>query len=515
MMVGDEVAGGSNAADGEARAVDLVDAARSLLESGEAAAAADQCRTILEVHPQNQVAQTLLGQALYQLQEWTSAEQVLSRAVEQMPRDVEPSFWRGMALWQLGRLAEAGESLETAAEGGHLEAHWQVALLYARQGRRAQGLRERSIEHLQTVVEARNQADLSEGFDRVYCTLGSLYAEDPEALAEAIAAYRRGLSINPLSPGAHNSLGTLLMDSGQTLGALGEFKVAIQLDPDFHAAYVNLARLLFKHVKPTQLAEEFGHVSEDFGDRAAQVLARLSLELVELGKEQVYEGLYTKGHQLKNLIGVVGSRLRSATRRLAEGEPVREELVDLTREHERLYEEWVAYLSVMTPDQLHATVFEPSRMAQRVVDALESEDTPGRLVLRVQDGVPRLEGDERLLREVVTNLCLNALEALESDGGLVSVGVGHDPDRGVVFIEVEDDGPGIAAGKLGHVFDPGFTTKKQGNGYGLTIARRIAQAHHGELRVKSRMGHGTVFRLDVPVNHDGDGGPSSLTGTHL
>ena len=80
------------------------------------------------------------------------------------------------------------------------------------------------------------------------------------------------------------------------------------------------------------------------------------------------------------------------------------------------------------------------------------------------------------------------------------LGVGYDQERSLVFIEVEDDGPGIDEEYLELVFDPGFTTRERGNGYGLSIARRIAQAHHGALRVKSRKGHGTVFRLDLPLN---------------
>jgi len=70
-------------------------------------------------------------------------------------------------------------------------------------------------------------------------------------------------------------------------------------------------------------------------------------------------------------------------------------------------------------------------------------------------------------------------------------------------VEIEDDGPGISDDHLQYIFDPGFTTKKQGNGYGLSIARRIVHAHHGELRVKSRLGHGTVFRLDLPSTSRG------------
>ena len=412
---------------------------------------------------------------------------------------------------------QASQLLEEAADAGHLEARFQLALYYTGRGRRGNQLRRQAIRHLEAILEsAGDDATLSTGLDRVCFVLGNIYGEESDSLEQALATFRRGLSINPLSAVGHNSLGAVLMQGPQVLGALGEFKVAIQLDPDLRAAYTNLARLLFKHVKPDDLAQEYEHIAEEFEERTPQVLARLSLELVELGREQVYEGLYTKGHQLKNLIGMVGSRVRGLLKRMDESDPATADLRSLASEHEHLYEEWVGYLSTMTPDRLTTSLIEPARLVRRVVDAVRSHTSGSRISLRIQEeGVPRVEVDERLLRDAVTNLCLNALEAVEGDKGEVVVGVGHDPEAAVVFIEVEDDGPGIASEHIEHVFDPGFTTKKQGNGYGLSIARRIVHAHRGELRVKSRVGHGSVFRLDVPVNAEVDIGPESLERDNL
>ena len=469
------------------------------------------------------------GRLHYRAQRWSEAIEVLGRALEADGPGIvgatgEILFLRGMALVRAGSEAEGTDDLEAAAVAGWLEARFQLALLYARQGRRRGALRQRAIEHLESLLELDTvDASLAAGADRVCFALGGLYAEgdDPGDPERAITTFRRGLALNPLSAVGHNHVGQLLMRTDQPLSALGEFKVALQLDPDFRAAHSNLARLFFEHVKPADLAAEYAHIVEEFESRAPQVLARLSQELVELGREQVYRGLYTKGHQLKNLIGVVGSRLRRVTRQmLACTEPsaqdfstTGEALQQLESEHERLYEEWVGYLSAMTPDQLYTNLTDAARVAGRVAEALAGT---AQIPVRVQQGVPRIEADERLLREAVTNLCFNALDAVQADGatGRVAIGVGFDEERGVVFIEVEDDGGGIPAELLEHIFDPGYTTKEQGNGYGLAIARRIAQAHHGELRVKSRIGHGSVFRLDLPVNFDADSS-DTLSGSAL
>ena len=465
------------------------------------------------------------GRRLFRKGRHSEAREVLERASATASEEVDGSvgregaellFLRGMCHLREGEEADGVEDLETAARLGWLEARFQLAQHYARKGRRGGDLRRRAISHLEQVLAAGDgDPSLAAGRDRVCFALGGLYAEGEASgdVDRGIAAYRQGLSVNPLSAAGHNSLGQLLMRF-EPLGALGEFKVALQLDPDSRAACGNLARLLLERIPPGELAAEYARIVEEFEERAPHVLARLSQELVELGREQAYRGLYTKGHQLKNLIGLVGSRLRRLARRMPPEAESLEELRQIEQEHGRLYEEWVGYLSAMTPDRLVTGLVDPARIARRVVGALGA-DGRVELEIRVQEGVPRIEADERLLREAVTNLCINALQAVsgEASRGEVTVGVGFD-DHGV-FIEVEDSGPGIPADVIDHVFDPGFTTRDQGNGYGLAIAQRIAQAHHGDLRVKSRVGHGTVFRLDLPVNYDADSPHHQVGGESL
>ena len=459
--------------------------------------------------------QTLLerGRRLWRQGRHDQARRTLERAFAASGKDLdvvsspvrgEMLFLRGMCRLQEGREAEGVEDLEAAALQGWQEARFQLAQHYAK-GRRRGDLRRRAISHLQQVLAAdADDATLAAGRDRVCFALGGLYAEgeEPGDADRGIAAYRQGLSVNPLSAAGHNSLGQLLMRF-EPLGALGEFKVALQLDPDLRAAYGNLARLLLHRIPPEGLAAEYARILEEFEERAPHVLARLSQELVEVGREQAYRGLNTKGHQLKNLTGLLGSRLRRLTRRMPPDAGASEELRRIEKEHGRLYEEWVGYLSAMTPDRLVTGLVDPARVTRRVVSVLGADAAAG-IAIRVQEGVPRIEADERQLREAVTNLCINALQAVAAQvpPGEVSVGVGFGVDG--VFIEVEDSGPGIPADVIDHIFDPGFTTREQGNGYGLAIAQRIAQAHHGDLRVKSRVGRGSVFRLDLPVNYDAD-----------
>ncbi len=434
---------------------------------------------------------------------WAEALDWCERGLAQQPDDLELQHRKGLCLLELGNDQAASAVLVAAAERGHLASHYQLGLLAMRQGRRNARFRQQSLAHFEAIVGAAEEGREYPALDRVFFALGSQYNEDPQRYEEAIRAFRRGLAINPLSAVGHNSLGQLLLQGGQVLGAMGEFKVAIQLDPKLSQPYANLARLFFRHVKPLELEQEYQHICAEFEQIAPQVLARLSLEMVKLGKEQVYEGFYTKGHRIKNLMGIIGSRLRGLGRK-AKGGP-QEELNRLGSEYEALYDEWVGFLEAMKTDKIHPVVTDLGRLVRRVAAGFDRQTWKSAIQTRIQAGLPRLEADERMLREAITNLCLNALEILEEGrGGQVMLGAGYDAEQSLVFIEVEDDGPGIEEEYLELIFEPGFTTRERGNGYGLSIARRIAQAHQGVLRVKSSKGHGTVFRLDLPLNFAGD-----------
>jgi signal transduction histidine kinase len=96
----------------------------------------------------------------------------------------------------------------------------------------------------------------------------------------------------------------------------------------------------------------------------------------------------------------------------------------------------------------------------------------------------------------VLNLLLNALQATEGQGK-VAVSV---KSRGeFAVIEVADDGPGIAPEHLPNIFRPFYTTKGDGTGLGLSLARRIVEDHHGKIDVTSIVGQGTTFSVQLPL----------------
>lgn len=102
------------------------------------------------------------------------------------------------------------------------------------------------------------------------------------------------------------------------------------------------------------------------------------------------------------------------------------------------------------------------------------------------------------LNQVFLNLLQNAAQAIEGQG-VITLRTGCQGDE--VWVEVADNGQGIAADDLAHIFDPFFTTKPvgQGTGLGLSVSYGIVQQHHGRIEVSSEPGRGATFRVWLPV----------------
>jgi PAS domain S-box-containing protein len=118
-------------------------------------------------------------------------------------------------------------------------------------------------------------------------------------------------------------------------------------------------------------------------------------------------------------------------------------------------------------------------------------------VVREYAGVPELYCLPSQINQVFLNLLINAAHAIEGKGTII-VRTGY--DEKVVWVEIEDNGSGIAPAHLDHIFEPFFTTKPvgKGTGLGLSIVYGIVQGHRGTIDVRSEVGRGTTFRVALP-----------------
>lgn len=116
-----------------------------------------------------------------------------------------------------------------------------------------------------------------------------------------------------------------------------------------------------------------------------------------------------------------------------------------------------------------------------------------------------VHGNEIQLSQMLLNLVLNAYQAMETDGGTLTVTTQQEEDS--ICFHVADTGPGIDPELLESIFEPFFTTKERGKGtgLGLAIVQQVVKEHHGTVSVHSEVGHGTTFivRLPLPTEEDG------------
>jgi two-component system sensor kinase FixL len=124
-----------------------------------------------------------------------------------------------------------------------------------------------------------------------------------------------------------------------------------------------------------------------------------------------------------------------------------------------------------------------------------------RVELECPDGLPSVRGDRVQLQQVVLNLLINAFDAMkDAPASERSVLVGAQTNAaGIVQISVRDHGTGLTSDNLDKIFQPFYTTKREGLGMGLPISRSIVEAHGGQLWAESNGDRGATFYFTVPA----------------
>jgi two-component system nitrogen regulation sensor histidine kinase NtrY len=130
------------------------------------------------------------------------------------------------------------------------------------------------------------------------------------------------------------------------------------------------------------------------------------------------------------------------------------------------------------------------------------EDRGVKLETKLAENLPDAMMDEEQLKRVFVNLIENAIEAFDTSqpDKQISVKTFHDSARGLIIVEVVDNGNGIPLGDFPKIFQPYFSTKGRGTGLGLAIVQRIITEHSGKIRVASNLPRGTKFTIELPPN---------------
>jgi signal transduction histidine kinase len=230
--------------------------------------------------------------------------------------------------------------------------------------------------------------------------------------------------------------------------------------------------------------------------RADRVRERMTQDALARARE--LEQLSAQlSHELKNPLGAIKA-LVQLSRYDACDEASRERLEVAENEVERMNGILQEYLSFSRPlDRLRREHLSLGALADEVLELLDAQASSAGVALR-RRGDAEVEADPRRLREALFNLVANALDAT-APGGKVDVHI--ERRNGAAEVEVRDSGRGMPREVLDRVGTPFFTTREQGTGLGVAMARAAFAQHGGSLEYRSEEGRGTTATAKLPLRN--------------
>ena len=202
-------------------------------------------------------------------------------------------------------------------------------------------------------------------------------------------------------------------------------------------------------------------------------------------------------HEVRNPLASIKGAIEIMEDELEEDSP-RREFADLARkEIDRLDQLVGEYLRFARPAEPAKSLLDPNAIVESVTALIENQAAAQsvRVVKHLQQGITRVLVDPEQIKQVILNLAINGLQAMEHvDRNHKTLTFRTAEREGDCALEVIDSGPGVEPPNRSKIFDPFFTTKDQGIGLGLSIAHKIATQHEGKL-VAENSSEGTCFSL--------------------
>jgi signal transduction histidine kinase len=272
-------------------------------------------------------------------------------------------------------------------------------------------------------------------------------------------------------------------------------------------------RRLASGASPGTLFNEVGALSDRVGAlledvNQAKTLLAESRETLRQTEKLALVGKLAAGvaHSIRNPLTSVKMRLFSLERSLRLEPQEKEDFEVIADEIKHLDTIIRNFLEFSRRPKLKVQKVSPSAVVDMTLQLLKHRLESFNVEVEVlRDGpLPEVDADPEQLKEVLVNLILNACDAMGSGGRIeISEEKGIVPPLGrAVVIRVSDSGPGIPAELQEEVFQPFFSTKEEGTGLGLPIAKRILEEHGGWLHLHSVEGRGATFVLALPSKGD-------------
>jgi nitrogen fixation/metabolism regulation signal transduction histidine kinase len=252
--------------------------------------------------------------------------------------------------------------------------------------------------------------------------------------------------------------------------------------------------------------DEFGELAEAF-NRMTRELGEQSDRLVQAERVAAWRELARRlAHELKNPLFPLQLTVENLVRAHAHSPQLFEEVfhegtTTLLAEIANLKSTITRFSEFSKMPEPHFQQVDVNELIQQVARVFQAQLESGVKIecrLELNQGLPLIAADRDLLHRAISNLVLNAMDALPT-GGTITLASYKKNGNGVA-IKVSDTGSGLSAEECKGLFTPYYTTKPHGSGLGLAIVQSIVSDHHGKVSVHSRPGQGTTFTIELPRN---------------
>jgi signal transduction histidine kinase len=232
--------------------------------------------------------------------------------------------------------------------------------------------------------------------------------------------------------------------------------------------------------------------------RLAEAEARRADRLAALG--QLSAGL---AHEIRNPLGVIKGSAEMLSQKVKDSQPLVAELAGyISSEVNRLNALVMRFLDFARPSRLELHPEPISEIVDRALEATAGSFPNAKVKVERQyaQGLPEIQADRQLCEQVFVNLITNAFQAMEGQDGTLRLSIAPEVSNGEpgVCVTVEDSGAGVPPELREQIFNPFFTSKKEGVGLGLSIVAKIVDDHRGSIRLDSDTIRGARFRVFFP-----------------
>jgi nitrogen fixation/metabolism regulation signal transduction histidine kinase len=252
--------------------------------------------------------------------------------------------------------------------------------------------------------------------------------------------------------------------------------------------------------------DELGQLADAF-NRMTQELREQSDRLVQAERVAAWRELARRlAHELKNPLFPLQLTVENLVRAHAQDPAVfeamfRESTATLLAEIANLKSTIGRFSEFSRMPQPNFQKLELNELVQQVARVFQAQWQSGAKIecrLELDNSLAPIAGDADLLRRAISNLVLNAMDAMPAGGTISLATSSRENER--VRLEVRDTGSGLTPEECERLFTPYYTTKQHGTGLGLAIVQSIISDHHGTISVHSKTGRGTSFTIELPRN---------------